>query len=334
MEKTKFSVIIPVYNCEKYLKNCVDSVLNQNYENVEIILVDDGSTDCTGAICDSFTDERISVYHKENEGPLLTRVFGVSKATGEYCLFIDCDDFIDNGYLNRLNGIITRENCDMVICSFRRVSADGIADAATPWTEERVFGKGEIDTFRKEFLLNNYLNSMCTKTIRTDILKNDTTDFSSFAAFRHGEDLIQSLYPVFNAEKAVYIPECWYNYRVNDMSITHTAKTDRYKSILAAREQAFTYLKGSAFYSYETHCKYAALVVKSIMSCVKSITKAEIPQTEKIALFDNINDNEFFNELVASYDSSNLDAKTKVIYKLFKVRSYKTVIPLISHFSR
>lgn len=334
MEKIKFSVLIPVYNCENYLANCVESVLNQDYENVEIILADDGSTDRTVEICDSFNDERVKVYHKENEGPLMTRVFAFSKATGDYCLFIDCDDYVDKGYLNRLSEIIKKEKCDMVVCSFRRVSEDEVTEAATPWTEEKVFSKKEMDTFRKEFLLNNYLNSMCTKTIRTEILKADTTDFSQFAQYKHGEDLIQSLYPVFNSKKAVYIPECWYNYRVNDASITHTAKPDRYKSILAAREQAFSYLKNSSFYNEETHCRYAALVVKSLMSCAKSIIKADIPQTEKVALFDDINDNDFYNELVASYDDSFLDTKTKVVYKLFKIRSYKTVISLISHFSR
>lgn len=334
MNNIKFSVIIPVFNCKEYLNDCVDSILNQNYENIEIILADDGSDNKTAEICDSFKDERIKVYHKENEGPLLTRVFAVSKATGDYCLFVDCDDYIDNGYLNRLNKIITRKNCDIVMCSFRSVGKDKISEAATPWTEETVFNKNEIDVFRKEVLLNNYMNSMCTKTIRTDILKNDTTDFSLFADCRHGEDLIQSLYPVFNAETAVYIPECWYNYRNNSASITHNEEPYRYKSVLAVREHAYTYLKSLTIYDDETNRRYTALVVRYIVSCLKGIVKSDIPQIEKITLFDDINNNDFFNELIASYDDSFLDIKTKIIYKLFRIRNYKTVISLITHFSR
>ena len=334
MNNIKFSVIIPVFNCREYLNDCVDSILNQNYDNIEIILADDGSTDGSAEICDSFADERIKVYHKKNEGPLLTRVFAVSKATGDYCLFVDCDDYVDNGYFNRLNTIITRENCDIVMCSFRSVGKDRISEAATPWKEERVFSKNDIDIFRREMLISSYMNSMCTKTIRTELLKNDTTDFYSFADCRHGEDLIQSLYPVFNAESAVYIPECWYNYRVNDASITHNVRPDRYKNVLAVRKQAYEYLKASAFCDEETKRRYTALVVKYLMRCVQGIVKSDITQAEKIAFFDDINDNAFYNELIASYDDSFLDAKTKVIYKLFKIRSYKTVISLITHFSR
>lgn len=334
MENVKFSVLIPVYNCKKYIEACVNSILNQQYDNLEIILADDGSTDGSAELCDSFGDERVKAFHKQNEGPLLTRVFAASKATGDYCLFVDCDDYLDDGYFGRLSEIIEKENCDMVVCSFRHVGSDGTFEAATPWKEEKVFSGKDVNAFRREFLLNNYLNSMCTKTVRTEILKNDTTDFSEFARYRHGEDLIQSLYPVFSSKKIVYIPECWYNYRENGSSITHTANADRYKSILAAREFAFGYLEKSGF-SDDVHGQYAANIVKSIIGCVKSIAKSDLTQKEKEDIFDGINDNPFYSGTVMNcFDESALDTKTKVIFKLFKIRSYKTVISLISHFSR
>lgn len=92
----KISVIVPVYNVRKYLKKAIYSIINQKYRNLEIILVDDGSTDGSGEICDEFKkiDDRIVVYHKENGGLSSTRNYGMKKATGDYVIFIDSDDYI------------------------------------------------------------------------------------------------------------------------------------------------------------------------------------------------------------------------------------------------
>ena len=91
------SVIVPVYNVESYLEKCVDSIRNQTYKNLEIILVDDGATDNSGVLCDKIAkkDDRIKVYHKENGGLSDARNYGVKKATGEFIGFVDSDDYID-----------------------------------------------------------------------------------------------------------------------------------------------------------------------------------------------------------------------------------------------
>ena len=99
MESTPLvSVIIPVYNVEIYLRECVDSVINQTYKNLEIILVNDGSTDSSGRICDEYAglDNRVKVIHRQNGGPSKTRNAGLKKATGKYIYFLDSDDYIEN----------------------------------------------------------------------------------------------------------------------------------------------------------------------------------------------------------------------------------------------
>lgn len=106
-ENKLLSVIIPVYNVEKYLNKCIESIVNQKYENLEIILVDDGSTDNSGKICDQWAknDERIKVYHKENGGLSDARNYGIERSNGIYLGFVDADDYIDkNMYLNLING--------------------------------------------------------------------------------------------------------------------------------------------------------------------------------------------------------------------------------------
>lgn len=121
MELELVSVIIPVYNAEKYIKKCIDSVRNQSHTEIEVLLVDDGSKDESGAICDFYAkeDERIHVFHKKNGGPSAARNFGLQQATGRYIAFIDSDDYVEDFYLSELLSArkkITFQD-DALVCS-------------------------------------------------------------------------------------------------------------------------------------------------------------------------------------------------------------------------
>ena len=121
------SIIVPVYNVEKYLERCVESIRGQTYDNLEIILVDDGSPDNCGALCDMFKsqDERIKVIHKKNEGLGLTRNAGLNIATGDYVTFIDSDDWIDADHImNLLNASVDKE-ADICFGGCTRVFSNG-----------------------------------------------------------------------------------------------------------------------------------------------------------------------------------------------------------------
>lgn len=120
------SVIIPVYNVEKYLEYCLQSILAQTYDNLEIILVDDGSTDSSGRMCDSFTalDERIKVIHKVNGGLSSARNIGIKESSGEFITFVDSDDYIRKDYVEKLSRIMIHDNCDIVVGSYEKVYTD------------------------------------------------------------------------------------------------------------------------------------------------------------------------------------------------------------------
>ena len=110
MEKDKISVIIPVYNTELYLRRCLESVINQTYTNLQIIIIDDGSTDNSGSICDSYENEYpdlIRVFHKENQGLLATRRYGFKRASGKYIVNCDSDDLLEPDMLLKLKKVIT-----------------------------------------------------------------------------------------------------------------------------------------------------------------------------------------------------------------------------------
>lgn len=123
------SVVVPIYQVKKYLSKCIDSIIGQTYENIEIILVDDGSTDGSGELCDEYRekDSRVIVFHKENGGLSSARNVGIDHAHGEYIAFIDSDDWVDPRYLEVLYNIIVDEQCEIAQCAHWDVWSEGLA---------------------------------------------------------------------------------------------------------------------------------------------------------------------------------------------------------------
>ena len=118
------SVVIPVFNVEKYIAKCIESLISQTYKKLEIILVDDGSTDYSGKICDEYSklDNRIFVIHKENGGVSSARNIGMKKTTGSWVSFVDSDDWIETDFIEQLLSEGTKEEADVVLCGYNRVN--------------------------------------------------------------------------------------------------------------------------------------------------------------------------------------------------------------------
>ncbi len=142
MGKSKISVIVPVYNVEKYLHKCVDSIINQTYKNLEIILVDDGSPDNCPKICDDYVkqDERVKVVHKENAGVSAARNTGIRAATGDYVCFFDGDDFIEKNMVEKMLDAIEKKGCDICVCGYSVDFYDNLDKEETvkiviPWNQ-------------------------------------------------------------------------------------------------------------------------------------------------------------------------------------------------------
>lgn len=134
------SVIIPVYNVEKYLNRCLDSVIQQSYRNIEIILIDDGSTDNSGHICDEYSkiDSRICVFHKSNGGLSEARNLGLDHVHGDFITFIDSDDFVSKWYIEYLITLIKKHNADMAVCQYRESADDSYEFLLRPEDKELI----------------------------------------------------------------------------------------------------------------------------------------------------------------------------------------------------
>ena len=168
----KVSVIIPVYNVEAYIRDCVESVVNQTYCNLEIILVDDGSTDQSGKICDKLkeTDKRIFVIHKANGGLSDARNAGIDAATGKYITFIDSDDFVAVNYVEYLLGLIKEYNADISVCEYKETFSRNIEEYKIEKDEKRIFdGKeGTLNLLYQK----NFTSSACAKMYKTELFSD------------------------------------------------------------------------------------------------------------------------------------------------------------------
>lgn len=230
-----FSILVPVYNSEPYLRECLDSVLRQSETDFELVLVNDGSVDNGGMICDRYRalhPDRVKVLHQTNKGLILARRAAIQAAEGDYCIFLDADDFLEPGALETMHSRIERENADILIYNFyNRFEPEyttTVAEAVFP--EGSVFAGEDKKAVYSEMIVSWRLNNLCTKAIRTALVKQDDTPYEKFAANPHTEDLLQSLYPVTHAEKIAYCAEPLYNYRrINDSISTRVlpGKIDR-----------------------------------------------------------------------------------------------------------
>jgi glycosyltransferase involved in cell wall biosynthesis len=201
------SVLVPVYNAEAYVKECLDSIVNQTYENLEIILVDDGSTDNSLAICKVFaeSDSRIKLFTQLNKGVLVTRGVLLSKISGHFFSFIDADDFYEPNAIEILLRLILKNDADLSKGSFRTVTMQGTA------ISECISISNNFNNYEyMEFLLNGNW-SLWGSLIRFN--KNHIEQFAFDKNVTVGEDLMISTQLAINIKKAIISDKNIYNYR-------------------------------------------------------------------------------------------------------------------------
>ncbi len=241
----RFSILVPVYNTEKYLKECVDSLINQTYKGeYEIILVDDGSTDNSGIICDDYKQKypnHIKVIHKQNQGLVSSRDVGIANAKGEYCLFVDSDDFVENYFLQVVNKTIDKHNYpDLVIYSYNYYKKNRKSDRkATLNKTETVFENDKKITIYDALITTAFITALWIKAVKTSVLKKDTTDYSLYYDKAMGEDWFRSIPIVTLSEKIVYINEPLYNYRIDNSSISRNFSSNN----ITKRNMLYVYYK-------------------------------------------------------------------------------------------
>lgn len=230
--QVKVSIIMPVYNGEKYVRQAVESIIAQKETSWECIVIDDGSTDSTAEILDEFREreDRIKVYHRENHGVSVSRQFGIEKAQGKYCIHVDADDWVESDYLSQLVAKAEESDADMVWC-------DAFVNEYSVWSmpcEE------EPDEMIRQILLQKYWGTLWNRLIRTAICQSKEVSFPASSMWEDMGFVIQCL---LKCSKIVYLAKPLYHYRQVETSLTHIQSqkniSKEYRAVVDTLQQCF-----------------------------------------------------------------------------------------------
>ena len=275
------SIIVPVYNVEQYLEKCVDSIINQKYKNLEIILVDDGATDSSGKLCDELAkiDNRIKVYHKENGGLSDARNYGVERATGDYIGFVDSDDYIDSEMYEELYEAIKKENVDVVECNLKIIYPDRVE----LFTEQKYYNVYTKQEYLEEYLkIEKIFGSACVRLIKSDIAKK-----LKFPVGKLYEDTYYAYDLIEKVDRYVIMNNPYYNYLMRENSITNTKFNPRIFDLIEIVEK----------FHKTTYENYPGL--KEAADCRKMYAYFSV--LNSILLEENYRDNEYYSEILSYF---------------------------------
>ena len=230
------SILIPVYNAEKYLKLCIESILNQTYGNFEIVVLDDGSNDSSLSICEEFfkRDNRIKVHSQENKGIAETRNILLNLAKGEYIMFVDSDDYIASNTCEKCISVLENDCSDMVIFGYNLISVNGELISAIKESNYQQMSGYELC---KKILSAEISDYLCTKFFKRELFKN-----IKFSSGHRWEDLATAYKIALNANKVSIIEDAFYFYRQHFGSITNSIDSKSIEDIFTARFNRHNYL--------------------------------------------------------------------------------------------
>lgn len=226
------SIIVPIYNSEKYLKKCIDSLVNQTKKEVEFILVNDGSSDNSEKIIKEYNDKRIKYFKNKNQGIGKTRNFGIEKATGKYIMFIDSDDYIDKNACKILYKEIENEKADLIVFDYYRVKKKQNIEVKIPTFKATNLRKNN------ELLLNINLGP-CNKIYRSSLIKSNDIKFEENLKY---EDTLFVVKTIYNASKIVKIDKTLHYYVIHDKSET-TVRDEKVFDIIKVVDKIRNHLK-------------------------------------------------------------------------------------------
>lgn len=212
------SIILNVYNGEKYIKRCVESVLSQTYQNFELLIIDDGSTDSTAKIIDSYPSSfvNVKVFHTENKGLSGSRRYGLSKVSGEFLIFIDCDDWVEPNWLESLISNLQKQNADLAICNY-------FEDYSGHSSHIEVCKREQISDYVSDLMHGRTWCVVWNKLVKTEIIRKNGIDF--FEHLRYWEDVPFSVSYALYCNRIAFVQQPLYHYvKTNEESLTATDK--------------------------------------------------------------------------------------------------------------
>lgn len=330
--RSKVSVIVPIYNVERFLPRCVESLRRQTLQDIEIILVDDQSPDNCPTMCDKYQeqDERIKVIHKQNGGLGYARNSGLEIATGEYIAFVDSDDYVDLDMFQIMYSVAKENEADIVRVDNYKETVEGeiLNSSYVPPIREGKYSREEMleQLLYPQFGMmpeesgDKYVSCSVWRNIyKNKIIKQNEIKFVSERELI-SEDMPFNLEFMLKAESAYVLNRKFYHYIVNDKSLTQTYRPDRFQRELILYHELIRRLKTSGIYE---HCQvrmYRHLLDRS-RQCIKSELCANSDKRSRANNIKRILESEEMQHIFATYPLKHMPLKYRVVYSIMKLKA-------------
>lgn len=309
MTKPGLSIIVPVFNAADRINQCVNSLLKQDYQNFELILVNDGSEDQSGNLCDEYSqlDNRIKVIHKKNGGPGSARNAGLNISNGNFIGFVDSDDFIDPKMFSSMIVIADQTNADIIQCGFYKISPDGIVISECKYSGLTI--SGSLNCLRAFSLHQNISNFITVK-----IFRKKTIDNIRFPDLYTSEDAVFILYACSKSEKIIILEESFYKYVQHPLSLTKSETSLKHFDSVKGGKLMFDFVANS----FPEFSGYWALY--TILYIVKLFARSRNTTELKSQRSDLIRDFKIYYPIVRQSNAINeISIKSRVGLFLFNV---------------
>lgn len=334
------SIVLPIYNVSKYLDKCITTIVNQTYKNLEIILVDDGSTDQSPSMCDEWVkkDGRIKVIHKQNGGLGNARNTGIDNATGKYIFFIDSDDYVSLDLVSKCYNSAKSTNADIVIYGFSVADeSEKIISSIVPNATKRTYTFDEIQNEylpslisnkRKDSKFSNLHMSAWACMYSLKLIKDNNWAFVSEREII-SEDVYSLLGLYKYVNKVCILEDSLYFYRKNGSSLSHTYREDRFLKINKFYLECLK-LAEELNYSNEIKKSLTNPYFSNVIGCMKILARSNIEKKQKKKYIKNIIKDKIFKDALNEYNSCGDSLSKKILIFAMKKEMTNLCYGLIS----
>lgn len=311
----KISIIIPVYNTEKYIKRCIKSIKNQTYRNIEIIIINDGSNDLSMEKIKEIQDNRITIINKKNTGVSDTRNIGIKKATGDYIMFVDADDYLEKTAIERIVEIISDTSADIVKFNYNTIKGE-------KRLKEENYASEFLDTEKTEKFIENVLKGKINGFVWSLAIKTELTENIKFnTEIGMMEDLLFFINILLKASNIYIINDRLYNYCINEESVSNSSSYyyRNFIDMLKVCELIIDLLKRNNYYNDERK----NMVVLSKMLGIESIFyKVCIHKKVKHKMLDDMLKNTELNKfIIQNINLKEIEIQRRINIKLIKKKN-------------
>lgn len=283
MKRELFSIVIPVYNCEKYLNKCIDSVLNQTFENFEVLLIDDGSTDRSRKICDEYLkkDKRIKVIHQKNSGVSSARNVGIDMAKGKYLSFLDSDDYVDEYWLETSIKYLNNYDIELLNYGFiSEVSNDEKNDMTEVYTVEKYYSSKEMIKEDLVYLWDKHmLYNIWNKIYLTEIIRKNDLKFPNY---NFAEDMYFNMEYLKHVNKFCNSSACFYHYiKERKESLTQKFNEKLFEIRVKEFYEFNEYFENNGFLREEYIEFSSRRFIERVLGCVENVCACNMKRQNK-----------------------------------------------------